>query len=121
MKKNLTIFALIAVIGVCFSIVSKNLFVPEDDGYVSERERRMIKRFDKDGDGQLSREEERAARAAMEAEEAKEKAEWLERFDKDGDGKISREEKEAAGEARKKRALGKRDGGGKQIRKLERK
>lgn len=119
MKKNLSIFGLIAVIVVCFSIVAKNLFVEEDDGYVSEHERRMIKRFDKDGDGELSRDEKRAAHAAMEAEEAKEKAQWIERFDKDGDGKISREEKEAASQARKKR--GERGGDEKKIRALKKK
>ena len=54
MKKKLSIFGLVAVIAVSFSIVAKNLLVEEDDGYVSERERRMIKEFDQDGDGTVS-------------------------------------------------------------------
>tara|TARA_A100001037_G_scaffold182239_1_gene163233 strand:- start:443 stop:829 length:387 start_codon:yes stop_codon:yes gene_type:complete len=109
MKKKLSIFGLVAVIAVSFSIVAKNLLVEEDDGYVSERERRMIKEFDQDGDGKLNRDERRAARVAKERAEAREKAEFLKRFDRDGDGKLSRDEKESAEKAMRERRKGKGD------------
>ena len=101
MKKTVSIVALLAVIIVCLSIVAKNLFIEEDDGYRSSRERAMIKKFDKDGDGKLSREERRAIYKA----EEKRKFEFIKKFDKDGDGKLSREEEKAADAAMKVRKL----------------
>lgn len=50
------------------------------------------KKFDKDGDGTLSKSEREAARAAMKERHAK----ILEQFDKDGDGTLSEEERAAA-------------------------
>lgn len=99
MKKHIAIFGLIAVILVSLAIVFTNLFVEVDDGYRSSRERSWIKKFDKDGDGELSREERKAA--AETAKSFKEK--WIKKFDKDGDGELSREERKAAGKAEKKK------------------
>ena len=84
MKKNLTIVALVAIIVVCIGIVRSNFAEGEDDGYRSGRERALIKKFDKDGDGELSEEEKSAIR---ELEEQREKA-YLKKYDTDGDGKI---------------------------------
>ena len=53
----------------------------------------MVKQFDKDGDGKLSEEERKEARAAMEKRREAGKAKMLERFDADGDGKLSDEER----------------------------
>ena len=51
---------------------------------------RMLKQFDKDGDGQLSESEKATAKAAMDERKAK--------LDTDGDGKISDAERKAAHE-----------------------
>ena len=48
----------------------------------------MMKKFDKDGDGELSKEEREAARAGF-------RAKMVEKFDKDGDGELSAEERGA--------------------------
>lgn len=69
----------------------------------------ILKKFDKDGDGKLSKEERKAMQeewlkdhpeAAKRMEEMKarqeaRKAEILKKYDKDGDGKLSDEEKKA--------------------------
>ena len=82
-------------------------FDADGDGKLSESEReeakkahreRMLAEHDKDGDGTLS-DEERAA--AKEAYHAKMKAERIARFDKDGDGELSEAEREAAKDAHK--------------------
>jgi hypothetical protein len=65
----------------------------------------MLKKFDKDGDGTLSKEEKDAMREAMK-ELHKDKAK---EFDKDGDGKLSEAEREAMKEARKAEFLKKFD------------
>lgn len=62
----------------------------------------MLKRFDKDGDGQLSDAERAEARKA--GEEMREKfqgmrKEAVSRFDKDGDGQLNAEERKALGDA----------------------
>lgn len=54
----------------------------------------VLEKFDKDGDGKLSKEE----REAMREER---KAKMLEKFDKDGDGKLSDSERETMREAMK--------------------
>ena len=59
-------------------------------GFPSREE--MIKKFDKDGDGKLSRSEQKEAKKAM----AKQREEWIKKFDTNGDGKISAEEKGAS-------------------------
>ncbi|HEU5081404.1 MAG TPA: EF-hand domain-containing protein [Opitutaceae bacterium] len=65
-----------------------------------ERRAEWIKRFDKNGDGQLDAEERAAARAAMK-EQRSEKAERrhefaLRRYDKNGDGVLDESERTAA-------------------------
>ncbi|WP_425617100.1 hypothetical protein NA78x_000770 [Anatilimnocola sp. NA78] len=90
----------------------------------------MLKRFDKDGDGQLNEEEKAAAIAAMKERGGRPGgpggpgakrgpggpgggnfAELMKKFDKDGDGKLSDEEKAAAREAMPKGGPGRRPGG----------
>jgi Ca2+-binding EF-hand superfamily protein len=53
----------------------------------------MIKQFDKDGDGKLSEDERKEARAAMEKRREEGKAKMLKRFDADGDGELSEDER----------------------------
>ena len=110
MKKKLAIAGLTTVIVLCFAITSRNLAPVQDDGYRSPRERAMIKRFDKDGDGELSKQERKEAKLTY----AKERQEYILKLDKDGDGKISAEEKGAA-----KRINLQKGGGGKLSKKEE--
>jgi len=70
----------------------------------------ILKKFDKDGDGELSEEEKAAMKEAMEKHRGKHgkggrpsKEEMLKKFDADGDGKLNKEERTAAREAMKKR------------------
>ena len=104
MKKKLAVAGLATVIVICFAITFRNLAPVQDDGYRSPRERAMIKKFDKDGDGELSNQERKEAKRSY----AKERQDFIQQFDKDGDGKISAEEKAAA-----KRNDLQKDGGGK--------
>jgi len=92
MKKNLAIAGLTSLIIICLAITYRNLAPVQDDGYRSARERAVIKKFDKDGDGKLSRSEQKEAKKAM----AKQREEWIKKFDTNGDGKISAEEKGAS-------------------------
>lgn len=91
MKAKLSIAGLLLIIIVCFTITFKNLAPVEDDGYRSARERALIKKFDKDGDGKLGKEEMKAVAQA----EAERRQAWIKEFDTDGDGEISQQEKEA--------------------------
>lgn len=54
-----------------------------------EQKAEILKKFDKDGDGELSKEERKTAFEAK-------KEEFMDKFDTDGDGTLSDEEKEAA-------------------------
>jgi hypothetical protein len=92
MKKKLAVAGLTTMIFICLAITYRNLAPVQDDGYRSARERAVIKKFDEDGDGELSRKEEKKAEKAM----AKQRAEWITKFDTNGDGKISAEEKGAS-------------------------
>lgn len=71
------------------------------------RERMMLKRFDKDGDGKLDQEE---RKAMMDERKA-----MMGKFDADGDGKLNAEERKAMMEARRK-AMAAPDGQGAAIR-----
>lgn len=95
MKKAATIVALLSIIVVCAFVIHRNTVAEVDDGYVSARERAIIKKFDKDGDGRLSEEEQRAADAAVKTAEDR-KREFIRKYDKDGDGRLSEEEGQAA-------------------------
>jgi Ca2+-binding EF-hand superfamily protein len=57
---------------------------------------RMVKKFDKDGDGKLSDEERKAMEEARLAKVEEMKKQAIAKFDKDGDGKLNDEEKAAA-------------------------
>ncbi|HAV64414.1 MAG TPA: hypothetical protein DCY13_18855 [Verrucomicrobiales bacterium] len=96
MKKAATITALLSVIAVCAVVIHRYSGIGTDDGYVSARERAIIKKFDTDGDGRLNRTEKRRADAAIEESERREKEAWIEKLDKDGDGKVSESEKASA-------------------------
>ncbi len=69
----------------------------------AKKKAELLKRFDTDGDGQLSKEEKKAMHEALKKEH---EAKLLERFDKDKDGKLSDEEKKAAEEAHAKHRAG---------------
>ncbi len=83
-----------------------------------EMRKRILERFDKDGDGKLNEEERAAARAAREARGGKGKGgegrgqgagmrkQMIEKFDKDGDGKLNEEERAAAKAARPQKPAG---------------
>ena len=79
-----------------------------------EMQTRMLKRFDKDGDGKLNDEEKAAAKEAMKnraggaAGGRPNMEEAIKRFDKDGDGKLNDEEKAAARAAFQERRKGKK-------------
>jgi hypothetical protein len=98
-----TAFALLLLIGACLMAPASVLAQPPEDGGKKggrpprgEMRERMLREYDKDGDGKLNEEERKAARDAREQRMLKE-------FDKDGDGKLSDEEREAA---RQRRQLG---------------
>ena len=67
MKKKLAIAGLVTMIIICMAITYRNLAPVQDDGYRSARERAVIKKFDKTGDGELSWSEEKEAEEAIEA------------------------------------------------------
>ncbi len=67
------------------------------------RQKMILKRFDKDGDGQLNAEEKEAAEGA--------KKDIMKKFDKDGDGQLGPEERKAFMEERRK-AMGGPEGKG---------
>jgi Ca2+-binding EF-hand superfamily protein len=80
-------------------------FDTDGDGQLSETEREamrnarrdeMMKRIDTDGDGKISPEEREAAQAEREAMRAERDAERTKREDTDGDGKVSDAERAAA-------------------------
>lgn len=96
MKKTASIAALAFVILACAVISYRNIAPGGDDGYIPPRERAMIKRFDKNGDGALDASEKRAADAA-EKENAEHRKVFIQKFDKDGDGQLNKEERAAAG------------------------
>jgi|LakMenEpi03Aug12_release.lakeMendotaPanAssembly.Ray.scaffolds.fasta_scaffold283702_1 hypothetical protein len=79
-------------------------FDKDGDGTLSKEERRamhqarraeMLEKFDKDGDGKLSDDEQKAAQDARMAERENRRKAMLLKFDKDGDGKLSEEERAA--------------------------
>ncbi len=69
----------------------------------AKKKAELLKRFDTDNDGTLSKDEKKAMHEALKKEH---EAKLLERFDKDKDGKLSDEEKKAAEEARAKHKQG---------------
>ncbi len=98
MKKTFAIVALLAVIVVCLAIAFRNLATVEDDGYRSNRERQILKKFDKDGDGELNKGERMAVKKVFEDREK----EFIKKFDSNRDGALSKEEKMAAEKASRK-------------------
>ncbi|MCK4276165.1 MAG: EF-hand domain-containing protein, partial [Phycisphaerae bacterium] len=65
--------------------------------HTPQRRTMLLERFDRDGDGKLSKEERAAAKEAWEARQT----EIIRKFDKDGDGKLSEQERAAAKKAAK--------------------
>ena len=98
MKHKLSITALAAIILVCMGVTLRNLG-PADDGYRSAKRKAWIKKFDKDGDGRLNKEE----KSVAEEEQRERERAWMKKFDTNGDGEITREEKEAASNGKKSR------------------
>ena len=56
----------------------------------------MLKKFDKDGNGELCEAERAEAKKAWEAKHKEMRAKMLEKFDADGDGELSEKERKAA-------------------------
>jgi hypothetical protein len=69
----------------------------------------ILEQFDKDGDGKLSEEERKAAKAARGQMEGARMKEMLEKFDADKDGTLNEAEKEAMRAEMKKRMIEKFD------------
>lgn len=104
MKKNKQIL-LSVLIGICFIAFAHSQVVAGENGHGGpkgenghggikgkngcHKKKAILEKFDKDGDGKLSKEEHQAAREAR-------RKRMLEKFDKDGDGKLSEEERAAA-------------------------
>lgn len=85
-----------ALLGTC-------LFVSAQDGGQQRPQRpqrqlppELIKQYDKDGDGQLSDDERKAMRDAMQAKREEQQKALLEKYDADKDGKLSKEEMDKA-------------------------
>jgi Ca2+-binding EF-hand superfamily protein len=114
-KRSSTMKPTTVAIALMMVLAGTQAFGAEGNGRKRDGEMRkkLIEKFDKDGDGQLNEAEREAAKAAMEARRDKEDGQFrdklLKRFDADGDGKISDAEREAAKEARPDRG-GKGDG-----------
>ncbi|MDD2599603.1 MAG: EF-hand domain-containing protein [Kiritimatiellae bacterium] len=103
-KHTPLLFALVALASVTLAQEKKEFPARERKAPPNReemRERMMLRRFDKDGDGKLNEEE----KAAMENE----KKELMAKFDKDGDGVLNAEERKAMMEERRK-AMGDREG-----------
>ncbi len=96
MKKSAAIAALLGVIAVCLFVVYRYAIQEIDDGYVTPRERAIIKEFDADRDGKLNPEERKLADAAIREMEQRRREERIRRLDRNGDGKVSAEEEAAA-------------------------
>lgn len=64
--------------------------------------KRILKKFDKDGDGKLNAEEKAAFKEERKKRKAKVKAKITQRFDTDGDGELNQEEQKNAHETMKK-------------------
>lgn len=62
------------------------------------RRAEFMKRYDKDGDGEINEEERAAMREEFEKRREEARAEMLKQYDKDGDGEMSEEERTAARE-----------------------
>ena len=75
-----------------------------------ERRAKLIEKFDKDGDGKLSKEERTTARESFKGKAGKRKAEFIKKFDKDGDGELSEEERTDARASMKKKCNGRKKG-----------
>lgn len=61
-----------------------------------EMRKKLLEKFDKDGDGKLSESERAAAKAAFQEKHPEAREKLIARFDKDGDGKLNEEERAAA-------------------------
>ncbi len=96
MNKKAAVSGLVVIIAVCVVVIYQTSFARVDDGYVSQRERSIIKKFDQDGDGRLDKQEQRTANEAIKTAGQREKDAWLKRMDTNGDGKVSKEEEAAA-------------------------
>jgi len=73
-----------------------------------EMHKKLLEKFDKDGDGKLNEEERAAAKAAFQNKHPEAREKVIAHFDKDGDGKLNEEERAAAKAAHEKRE-GKRE------------
>lgn len=93
MKNKLWIASGILACTCTFALAQNAPVRPLHSGPTPQMPRKFDEKFDKDGDGRLSKRERKAMHQAR-------RAETLEKFDKDGDGKLSDDERKAAQDAR---------------------
>jgi len=96
MRTHLLAVAMLVVGGMAVSVSAG------DKARNPELRKKLLEKFDKDGDGKLSEEERAAAKAAFQEKHPDAKEKVLAHFDKDGDGKLSEEERAAAKAAHEK-------------------
>ncbi|MGE3311045.1 MAG: hypothetical protein AB7O66_13835 [Limisphaerales bacterium] len=96
MKKQATIAALLGIIMLCLGVVYRYVFHEIDDGYVTPRERAIIKEFDADHDGKLNAAERRTADTALQDRARRRQEERVRQMDRNGDGKVSADEEATA-------------------------
>lgn len=116
MKSAWSLLVAICVLGVC--LTGSTAFADDGCGGCKEKDggcgkgpmmdEKFIKKWDTDGDGQVSKEEMEAAHKAFEEK----KAAFIKQWDTDGDGKLNDEERKAAKDAFHKSMLEKYDADG---------
>jgi len=102
MRTHLLAVAMMVVGGMAMSVSAG------DKERNPEMHKKLLEKFDKDGDGKLNEEERAAAKAAFQEKHPEAKEKFIAHFDKDGDGKLNEEERAAAKAAHEKRE-GKRE------------
>lgn len=91
--KKLTqkLISMLAALSLAFVVTSQ----AEESSASKAPSKEALKKYDKDGDGKLSEEEQAARRADIVAKAAETRKANVDKYDADGDGKLSRDEREA--------------------------
>jgi Ca2+-binding EF-hand superfamily protein len=98
----LRLFGMLAGFSLAFLVTGYS----EESSNEKAPSKEALKKYDADGDGKLSEEEQAKRRSDIAAKAAQTRKENLDKYDVDGDGKLSKEEREAkkAAEAAEKAA-----------------